>query len=193
MEINKDFRFKSGIYYIKCLSNSRVYVGSSKDIYNRLHQHRHKLNKNKHFKVVQNSYNKYGDDNFECGILEECPVDKLIEREQYYVDTLNPYFNTNKHIEKSYVREYTEEDKKVIQNIVKTAFYSKNHFYYHVQSQKKEVEVYDENSVLIRTFESRAECIRYYSNTEGLSDKIIRNAIKKGIPRQGLYFKYKNP
>jgi len=53
------------------------------------------LKRNKHFnKYIQRSWNKYGEENFMFEILENCEVEKLIEREQYYIDTLKPELNT---------------------------------------------------------------------------------------------------
>lgn len=191
MEIQTNLRHKSGIYYIKCLSNNRLYIGSSKDIYNRLHQHLYKLKNNKHFKIIQNSYNKYGRSNFKCGVIEFCEVDKLLEREQYNINTLKPYFNTNKVITRGYQRVFTDEDKAIISNITKQAFDSQNHFYTIVQSQKKPVYVHNIDTKEITIFESRAECIRFYSQYN-ITDKMIRNSIKKGVLRGNLYFTYEN-
>lgn len=36
---------------------------------------------------------KYGYENFQLEILEYCRADELIEREQYYLDLLNPEYN----------------------------------------------------------------------------------------------------
>lgn len=190
MKIDKNFRFKSGIYFIKCKSNDRIYVGSSVNIYNRLHQHLHKFIKNKHFKIMQNSVNKYGIENFECGILEYCEKERLLEREQYYVDTLIPYFNTNKNINRPYARSFTKEERREIQRVVKESFYSKNHFYYVVQSQKKPVKVTNVLTTEEMLFESRAECIRYFNSTLGLTEKMIKTSIKTGKLRNNLYFEY---
>jgi hypothetical protein len=39
---------------------------------------------------LQNAWNKYGEDNFYFSVLELVPdKDKLIEREQYWIDKLN--------------------------------------------------------------------------------------------------------
>lgn len=189
MEIQKELRFKSGIYYIKCKANNRLYIGSSKDIYNRLHQHLHKLKNNKHFKIIQSSYNKYGFEFFECGVIEFCKEDRLLEREQYNIDTLKPYFNTNKVINRGYSRVFTDEDKALTRQTVKKAFESKNHFYSIVQSQKKPVYVHNLDTKEVTIFGSRAECIRFYSQY-GITEKMIRNSIKNGILRNNLYFTY---
>lgn len=40
---------------------------------------------------LQNAYNKYGKNNFKFEIIEECIVDNLISREQYYLDKMKPW------------------------------------------------------------------------------------------------------
>ena len=85
---------KSGIYMLINSENNKRYVGSSKNLYDRLHQHFHNLKYNKHHSLhLQASYNKYGESNFEYEILEFCDLENLYEREQYYLDTLRPEFN----------------------------------------------------------------------------------------------------
>lgn len=78
---------KSGIYFIKRIGG-KIYIGSSKNVNNRLSQHFSKLNKNKHGnQKLQNSYNKYGRDVFKTGVLEFCEIDRLVKREQFYIDS----------------------------------------------------------------------------------------------------------
>lgn len=85
---------KSGIYKIVNKLNGKIYIGSAVNLSNRKSSHFSKLRKNKHFNNhLQNSFNKYGKDNFEFIILEECNVENLIEREQYYIDNFKPQYN----------------------------------------------------------------------------------------------------
>lgn len=80
---------KSGVYIIKNLVNGKVYIGSSIDIYNRWKTHKYGLKNNKHINQhLQNSWNKYGENNFDFSILEETSKLKttLIEKEQKYID-----------------------------------------------------------------------------------------------------------
>lgn len=82
----------SGVYKITCKVNGKFYIGSSNNIHHRWIVHRCELNthkhKNKHF---QNAWNKYGKDSFQIEVLEIVEQDKLIEREQYYLDTMKPF------------------------------------------------------------------------------------------------------
>lgn len=77
-----------GIYCIENLSSKKIYIGSSKDIRVRVESgHFRSLRLNEHVnRHLQNSFNKYGEDSFIAFVLEECPLEKLIEREQFYID-----------------------------------------------------------------------------------------------------------
>jgi group I intron endonuclease len=77
----------SGIYKIINKVNGKYYVGSSVDVYRRWNEHKSELNRNCHGNnYLQNSWNKYGKDNFEFIIIETCEADKLIITEQKYID-----------------------------------------------------------------------------------------------------------
>lgn len=81
-----------GIYKIKI--NDKEYVGSSCNIGHRLKHHLWSLENLKHHnRTMQNLYNKYGKEEIYFTIVEECSDDILIERETYYISTLNPYIN----------------------------------------------------------------------------------------------------
>ena len=85
---------KSGIYIITNIVNKKFYIGSAINLNKRRNQHFHYLRKNKHPNIyLQRSFNKYREENFEFNIIEFCNKEKLINREQYYIDTLKPNFN----------------------------------------------------------------------------------------------------
>lgn len=81
--LNKKELYKiSGIYMI-CIAEHK-YVGSSKNLYNRLLEHKRDLINKKHSNdFLQNSINKYGIENASISILEKCNVDLLIQRESF--------------------------------------------------------------------------------------------------------------
>lgn len=90
---------KSGVYKITNTTNGKFYIGSSKDIEQRFDEHKKKLKNNSHINpILQNSWNYYGENNFTFEILEEC--ENYIEREQYYLDTFQPYKGTGYNINK---------------------------------------------------------------------------------------------
>jgi group I intron endonuclease len=85
----------SGIYQIQSkIKPRRIYVGSAAYLKNRWYEHLKLLRKNNHHSIkLQNHFNKYGESDLIFIILEQCLPEFLIIREQYYIDTLNPFFN----------------------------------------------------------------------------------------------------
>lgn len=76
-----------GIYKITNILDNKVYIGSSNNILNRFAGHKMKLRKNCHENnYLQNSWNKYGEENFKFDIIEECLKNLLEQREQYWVN-----------------------------------------------------------------------------------------------------------
>lgn len=77
----------SGIYQIRNLVNGKVYIGSSNNLYRRKIQHLNNLRKNRHInKHLQNAFNKYGEACLQFEVLEQCDIDNLYIREQYYIN-----------------------------------------------------------------------------------------------------------
>ena len=86
----------SGIYKITNTTNGKVYVGSAVNFDTRWKEHVRELRKGKHHSsALQNAWNKYGEDNFEFSIIEECERIRkvLLGREQYWMDTLDSVAN----------------------------------------------------------------------------------------------------
>ena len=81
---------KSGIYMILNTYNNKCYIGSTKNFSKRKYEHFNTLSKNKHHSShLQKAYNKYGREKFVFVVLEECEVDKLIEREIFWIKLKN--------------------------------------------------------------------------------------------------------
>lgn len=84
----------SCIYKITNKINSKFYIGSAVNLYNRIKLHKNNLQNNKHHsKYLQNSFNKHGIDNFIIDIIEIVDKDNLIYREQYWLDKESPHYN----------------------------------------------------------------------------------------------------
>lgn len=84
----------SGVYCIMNTQNGKKYIGSSRNIYNRWLKHRANLRGNYHPNShLQNAWNKYGEGSFHFFILCKCSEELLLEREQEYIDKLNPEYN----------------------------------------------------------------------------------------------------
>lgn len=86
-----------GIYIITNEINHKVYIGQvgkgKNTINKRLNQHYNYLKNNKHSNDhLQYSWNKYGEENFTFDILEECKIEKLDNKEEYWIS----YYKSNK-------------------------------------------------------------------------------------------------
>lgn len=84
----------SGIYYIYNLINNKCYIGSTYNFHKRKLQHFNTL-KNKTHKnsKLQNAFDKYGEENFEFGIIEYVDLNGLLTSEQKWMDFFNPEYN----------------------------------------------------------------------------------------------------
>ena len=85
----------SGIYKIVNLVNSKIYVGSAVNVRKRWNLHLTYLRQQRHHsKHLQASFNKYGRESFIIELLEEVPREHLLEREQFYLNSLRPFDGT---------------------------------------------------------------------------------------------------
>ena len=82
----------SGIYGIINKYEGKIYVGSSVYVHKRWTNHKNELSKGTHSnKYLQGTYNKYWKNPFIYVLLEEVvDENKLIEREQFWIDYLKP-------------------------------------------------------------------------------------------------------
>lgn len=105
----------SGIYKIEHISTGRIYIGSAVKIIRRWQEHKSELLRGIHGnKRLQNSWNKHGEQAFKLEVVEKCECSKLIEREQFYIDTLNPYYNIARIAGSTLGYRHTEETKDII-------------------------------------------------------------------------------
>ena len=76
----------SGIYKIINKANGKYYIGSSNHIHKRWKYHKLDLLKgNHHTPHLQRSWDKYGEQNFDFVIVEECLPEQLLDVEQKYL------------------------------------------------------------------------------------------------------------
>ena len=71
-----------------------MYIGQSSNLYFRFTRYYSKAYlENRKNLIISRAINKYGYSNFSLEILEYCEIPLLFEREQYYLDILNPAYN----------------------------------------------------------------------------------------------------
>lgn len=82
-----------GIYKIVNKINNKIYIGSAVHLSRRWAYHRFTMRRNKSCcRILQKAWNKYGEDNFIFEIIEiVIDKNKLLEREQFYLDVFKPY------------------------------------------------------------------------------------------------------
>jgi group I intron endonuclease len=80
----------SGIYAIINIHNGKQYVGSAVDLWKRWRLHRNQLDAGiHHSRILQRAWNKYGSKSFSFRVIEKVENKEcLLEREQYWLDTL---------------------------------------------------------------------------------------------------------
>lgn len=143
-----------GIYCFTNKVNHRQYIGSSKNLYDRLHNHRTALKHSYHENIIlQNSVNKRGVENLECSILAHCDYnddEQLKITEQYYVDLLNPYYNITKDV----IRNTPSESSKKKMSKSRIEGYKNGT----IKKFIKSIDVYDTNGIFIKSFESLLSC-----------------------------------
>lgn len=91
----------SGVYVITCTVNGKIYIGSSSNCKHRWERHKRDLRGSRHHSVyLQRAWNCHGEQSFIFTVLEECDKTVLFEREQYWLDTLQPFdskgYNTSR-------------------------------------------------------------------------------------------------
>jgi len=86
-----------GVYIVECIPTKETYIGSTKRKFRQRWKEirKHSKNKNKKIsKLFHQRWEEYGDKGFRFGVLEVC--ENTLEREQYWIDYLEPELNINK-------------------------------------------------------------------------------------------------
>lgn len=82
----------SGIYRITCTVTGKFYIGSAADLRRRWLHHRNDFLRHDHHNLLlQRAWNKYGEQSFTFEVIELVLPPFLLEREQYWIDTLKPF------------------------------------------------------------------------------------------------------
>ena len=82
----------SEIYIIQNNVNNKVYIGASKDTYNRLCNHKTQLRSNRHHNYhLQTAFNLYGENNFSFDVLEDCDEQFIFSQENYWCILMNSH------------------------------------------------------------------------------------------------------
>jgi group I intron endonuclease len=84
----------ASIYKIVQIGTDRCYVGQTIDWKSRKYSHRRALRAGTHrSRFLQRAWDKYGESAFEFVEIENCSLEQMVAREQYWMDELNSVFN----------------------------------------------------------------------------------------------------
>lgn len=106
----------SGIYCIRNTENNKEYIGSTKNLCKRITAHRNALHAGTHHSPhLQRAFHLYGEHVFTVDVLELVEVERLIEREQCYLDQRLPEYNVAKFSNSGMRgRKHSDETRKII-------------------------------------------------------------------------------
>lgn len=143
LEILEDNKGKSGIYMWKNLLTGKIYIGSAQNIKRRLTGYYNVsfLEKNTNMYICR-SLLLHGYSSFGLSILEYCSKKILIEREQYYINTLKPGYNICKTAGSTLGRLHSVEAKSKISRAKQGTNQGKNNSFFgkvHSEGSKKQM------------------------------------------------------
>lgn len=142
----------SGIYRLSVVEHS--YIGSSKNLYARLAEHRSDLRKNKHINdFLQKVVNKYGLESVVIDIIELCEPSKRTEREAFWIKKLKSDMN----FKDPSTCELSEESRKKLSASLKMAYDSGSRAHYFSSAK---IECYDYFGEYITTFNTKEEAAK---------------------------------
>lgn len=181
-----------GIYRLSVGEHS--YIGSSKNLYARLREHRcDLLNGNHTNEFLQKCVNKYGLESVVIDIVELCDIENRIEREAFWIKELHSDMNFKDPV----TCELSEESKKKLSETLKRCYDSGTRKHYFSSST---IDCYDYFGEYITTYSSKeeaasacnisvqqvTECLRgYRKNSEHTGEP-------KGKAVNGYRFRYTN-
>ena len=165
---------QSGIYCIINISNNKRYIGSSKNIYQRLQKHRSLLRNSKHQNSkLQNAWNKSLELNFEYYILEYCSEELLENKEQFYINTLNPEYNITLIVE----RNILSKESRILQSNTRKRKIASGEI---KLSCEKKIHQYNLNGEFLKTYESIKKASKDNNIHQSTIHRFLNGKYKKG-------------
>lgn len=192
---------EAGVYLISNNVNGKCYVGSTIHLDQRRREHFSKLANNKHINAhLQNAYNKYGREAFDFEVLETIDIDdnikdKLLKREQFWIDNLKPEYNILLVAGSNLGYHHTEETKKKISESTTRVKKSEEHAKHIREGQSGRVLTEEHKAKLSEAAKHR----KSPSNHAIISiDGVIYNSLKEASEATGVKYntiqkRLKNP
>ena len=129
-DINVKIKYSFSCIYKLTSPSGKIYIGQTQSLYDRVRRYRG----GKFNKYMKRAVDKYGLENIKLEILEkDIPLEKLDEREQFYLDTLQPFgdngYNICREASTTRGRKRPPEEMKGLSDFNKTRVGELNHFY----------------------------------------------------------------
>lgn len=123
--IISDNNAKSGVYRWVHIESGKSYVGSSTNLSTRFRHYfnqKYLSDKKRGESIICKALLKYGYVGFRLEILEYCPKEMAIEREQFYIDKHNPEFNILKIAGSNLGFKFSAASRKLLSELAKARF-----------------------------------------------------------------------
>ena len=173
MKIKSEFK-KSGVYCIINVKNGHKYIGSSTNIWQRLSCHRSQLKRGNHHSIyLQRAWNKYGEQMFECYVVEFVDIDLLQEKEKFYINTINPIYNMTLATDRFIMNDIS---KKKLSEVRKAKIKSGEIEITH----NKIIHQYDLNGIYINSYKSIRSAARDNNISTSTIGRFLNGSYKKG-------------
>jgi hypothetical protein len=168
----QDCTLSTGVY--KITIQNHVYIGSAAISFRkRWRQHQLDFIRDiHHSRFAQNAFNKYGIAAFE--IMELCPRELCIEREQWWIDTLKPDLNIQKIADSALGVKRTEETKRKCREAHLGKRLSEEAIAKRTAKQVKTIYQYDLDGNLIKEWDS----VKQAGEALGINRPSISNCLK---------------
>lgn len=178
----KAFTSKSGIY--KLSIGGHIYIGSSKNLYQRLSEHRNDLRHDAHSnEFLQKAVNKYGFDNVEAEIVEYCDPEVRIQKESEWIKKTNADLNL---VDPADLTTLSSESRAKLSRSIKKGLQEGK---YQKPTDHCSVIGYDYFGNRLGIYSSRKEAAEAF----GLTEKDVQKAAgnyRKGVSVHGYRFRY---
>jgi hypothetical protein len=187
---------KPAIYKIVNNENGKLYVGSCVGHYLRKGQHWHKLRKGTHDNNhLQSAWNLYGEKKFTFEIIEFVNIEFLIEREQYWIDTLQGCdrtigYNKAPRAGSNLGRKMSKESKLKMSFAKKGVKQSLDFVKRRTEANYKRVECYTKDGSFVNAFNSVKEASNYFGINSTSISKCLSNTYPNNKTAAGHIWKY---
>ena len=192
---------KAGIYRFVNTVTGDCYIGSSSDLNRRRLQHLNSLRKNKHHSYrFQEAWNDYGETQFDYEVLEELEItenlkDQLFDREQYWINIIEPEYNILPAAGSTLGYHHTEETKRKISETTTGVKKSVEHSRHISEGQKGKILTEEHKKKLSQAAKNR-KSMSHYSIIS--IDGVIYNSLKEATEKTGIKYntiqkRLKNP